>query len=268
MRRPHNPLDAGYWRYTRTRLTAASQLARFRKLSIDFKCIYPGSYASQDDCGGEQNMTKNCYGFVLGLAWLPLTCLGSGPIDDVAVACGTATHEVPLATETGSVGLIKNLAEDPTSIRAVAGRLLASALNGDSNPGSSACDGACAGDHKTQIVYRVAPTVYLAKNLQREECEIFESETSKHPLTFDHDEFHNIEELNEWITAFSQGRGKEGRRLYELCSSNCSPRYTFLIAEHNARYAVKAEVLCGLARDKSSDIYQVSTAVRRTCALN
>ena len=222
----------------------------------------------QDDCGGEQNMTKNCYGFVLGLVCLPLACLGSGPIDDVAVACGTATHEVPLATETGSVGLIKNLAEDPTSIRAVAGRLLASALNGDSNHGSTACDGACAGDHKTQIVYRVAPTVYLAKNLQREECQKFESETSNRPFTFDHDEFHNIEELNEWITAFSQGRGKAGRRLYELCSSNCSPRYTFLIAEHNARYAVKAEVLCGLARDKSSDVYQVSTAVRRTCALN
>ena len=213
-------------------------------------------------------MTKICFAIVLGMSWLPLTCLGSGPIDDVAVDCGTATHEVPLASETGSVGLIKNLAEDPTSIRAVAGRLLASALNSDSNHGSTACDEACAGDNKTQIVYRVAPTVYLAKNLQREECRKFETETSNRPLTFEHDEFHSVVELNEWITAFSQGRGKEGRRLYELCTSNCSPRYTFLIAEHNSRYTVKAEVLCGLARDKSSDVYQVSTAVRRTCALN
>jgi hypothetical protein len=213
-------------------------------------------------------MTKICYGFVLGMAWLPLSCLASGPVDD-ASDCGTGSYEEPLVSDTGSVGVIKNLAEDPTSIRAVAGRLLASALSGISNPGDTACNAPCPeGKKNTEIVYRVAPTAFLANELQRAECRKFEAETASQPLTFKQHDFRSVDELNEWITAFSQGRGEDGRRLYELCSSNCSPRYTFLIAEHNSRYAVKAEVLCGLARDKSNDIYKVSTALRRSCVVN
>ena len=202
------------------------------------------------------------------MAWLPLSCLASGPSIDDGTDCGTSTHEVPLATDSGSVGVIKNLAEDPTSIRAVAGRLLAKALEGESKHDNTACDAACSGGEKAEIVYRVAPTAYLANDLQREECRKFETETSSHPLIFNQHNFRSVEELNEWITALSQGRGEDGRRLYELCSSNCSPRYTFLIAEQNSRYAVKAEVLCGLARDKSNDVYKVSTALRRSCAVN
>ncbi len=213
-------------------------------------------------------MMKICCGLVLVMAWFPLACLSSGPIEDDAAACEAAMHEMPLATETGSVGIIKNLAEDPTSIRAVAARLLTSALDGDRNHKDKACGGACAAGQLTEVVYRVAPVVYLASDLQRAECRSFETATSNQPLTFDQHDFRSVEELNEWITAFSQGRGDDGRRLYELCSSNCSPRYTFLIAENNSRYAVKAEVLCGLARDKSSDNYKVSTAIRHSCTVN
>ena len=213
-------------------------------------------------------MTKNWYGVALGMIWLPLVCLASGPTAGVAADCEAGAHEMPLATETGSVGVIKNLAEDPTSIRAVAARLLASALRRDVNPMDTACEAPCVQGEKAQIIYRVTPTAYLATELQREECRKFESETRSHPLTFNQHEFHSVEALNEWITAFSQGRGEDGRLLYQRCSSNCSPRYTFLIAEQNSRYAVRAEVLCGLARDKSNDVYRVSTALRRVCTVN
>lgn len=182
--------------------------------------------------------------------------------------CAPAVHETPIAAETGSVGIIKNLAEDPTSIRAIAGRLLTDALAADSKDPNAGCDAACAQRPHAQIVYRVAPTAYLADDQQREVCRKFENETASHPLTFNQREFRSVDELNEWIMAFSQGRGDDGRLLYELCSSNCSPRYTFLIAEQNAGYAVRTEVLCGLARDRSNDVYRVSTAVRHTCAVN
>jgi hypothetical protein len=216
-------------------------------------------------------MMKEIRIFVLSLALLPLASQASGPAsraDAQAADCAPTAHETPLASETGSVGIIKNLAEDPSSIRAIAGRLLTSALTSDSkNPGGD-CDAACAQRAQAQIVYRVAPTAYLADDQQRDVCRRFENETTSHPLTFNQREFRSVDELNEWIVAFSQGRGEDGRLLYELCSSNCSPRYTFLIAEQNSGYAVKAEVLCGLARDKSNDVYRLSTAVRRTCAIN
>ncbi len=206
--------------------------------------------------------------FVLGLTLVAAGSQAYGPSVG-ATDCTSSSNEVPLATATGSVGIIKNLAEDPSSIRSIAGRLLASALSSsDASTSDKTCHAACVQSEKSQIVYRVAPTAYLANDLQRDVCVKFENETTSHPLAFEQREFHSVDELNEWIMAFSQGRGEDGRLLYELCSSNCSPRYTFLIAEQNSGYAVKAEVLCGLARDKSSDVYQVSTAVRRTCALN
>lgn len=204
---------------------------------------------------------------LLALAIVPL----ASPASDVVAPgaeCAPVTHETPLATETGSVGIIKNLAEDPSSIRAIAGRLLSDALAADSRDPNAGCDAACTQRAHSQIVYRVAPTAYLADHQQREVCRKFESETASHPLTFNQREFRSVEEMNEWITAFSQGRGEDGRLLYELCSSNCSPRYTFLIAEQHAGYAVRTEVLCGLARDRSNDVYRVSTAVRHTCAVN
>lgn len=211
-------------------------------------------------------MKKTC-AFILALAVFPLSCqaseVGARPAD-----CALPRDETPIATETGSVGVIKNLTEHPSSIRAIAGRLLSDALIADGKQAGTDCDAACAQRDKAEIVYRVAPTAYLADNQQREVCRKFESETSSHPLTFNQRQFRSVDELNDWITAFSQGHGEEGRLLYELCSSNCSPRYTFLIAEHNVGYAVKAEVLCGLARDRSNDVYRVSTAVRRSCAVN
>lgn len=205
--------------------------------------------------------------FLLVLAMTPL----AAPASDVAAThgnCAPNAHETPIATETGSVGIIKNLAEDPSSIRAIAGRLLNDALMADSKNPDAGCDAACAQRANSQIVYRVAPTAYLADEQQLDVCRKFENETTSHPLTFNQREFRSVDEMNEWIMAFSQGRGEDGRLLYELCSSNCSPRYTFLIAEQNAGYAVRTEVLCGLARDRSNDVYRVSTAVRRTCAVN
>ncbi len=205
--------------------------------------------------------------FILALAVFPLASQASD-VSTRPADCALTANETPIATETGSVGIIKNLAEDPSSIRAVAGRLLSNALSADGKTSGSDCDEACVQRAKAQIVYRVAPTTYLADDQQREVCRKFETQTSSHPLTFNQREFSSVAELNEWITAFSQGHGEDGRLLYELCSSNCSPRYTFLIAEQNAGYAVKAEVLCGLARDRSNDVYRLSTAVRRSCAVN
>lgn len=211
-------------------------------------------------------MKKTCV-FMLALVVLPLASQAAD-VGTQALDCALAADETPLATATGSAGIIKNLTEDPSSIRAVAGRLLSNALIADGSAAGADCGAACAQRDAAQIVYRVAPTAYLADDQQREVCRKFESETSSRPLTFDQREFRSVAELNEWITAFSQGHGEDGRLLYALCSSNCSPRYTFLIAEQNAGYAVKAEVLCGLARDRSNDVYRMSTAVRRSCAVN
>lgn len=207
---------------------------------------------------------------IFGLTLLS-SALAADELDgmDAAFAeCRAPGAEVPLASELGSAGFMLNLAEHPDSIRAVAGRLLQDALSDETDTATAACKPSCPSATVAEVVYRVAPTAFLVAAEQNDVCVRFERETGHDPLRFGTREFRSVEELNQWIMDFSQGRGDDGRALYARCSSNCSPRYTFLIAEQPDGYAVKAEVLCGLARDKSNDRYRISTALRRTCALN
>lgn len=184
----------------------------------------------------------------------------------LAGTCPEGNAEVPLATETGSVAFLHNLTGHPDSIREVAGRLLEDALEG---PGAAkGCEPDCPVPNKSEVVYRVTPTAFLATDQQRPECIGFEDQTREEPMEFEPRAFATLDELNDWIMEFSQGRGEDGKLLYERCSSNCSPRYTFLIAEQSSGYEVRAEVQCGLARDRSNNDYRISTALRRTCAVN
>lgn len=190
------------------------------------------------------------------------------PVAADAPACVRPGSEKAIATEQGSAGFMKNLAEHPESIRAIAKTLLSSALDGTVVKMAPACPGACDNTPINEVVYRVAPIQFLPQDEQNAECLAFERDTRDNPLRFGPREFASVEAINEWIMAFSQGRGDDGSDLYERCSSNCSPRYTFLIAALDEGYSLRAEVQCGLARDRGNDQYLISTALRRVCALD
>lgn len=159
-----------------------------------------------------------------------------------------------------------NFADHPESIRAVAARLLKRALDTPAAPQAAACGDKCEPRAPLQVVYRVEPTVFLAPERQQALCLKLEQSTAADPLAFPNKEFKSVDELNAWIMDFSQGRGVEGKQLYAQCGANCSPRYTFLIAPVGGSLRVQSRVLCGRARDRASDQYSVSTALRASCA--
>lgn len=105
----------------------------------------------------------------------------------------------------------------------------------------------------------------MPEEKQQAVCLTFEEQTKLEPMRFDTKEFDSLDKLNDWIMAFSQGRGDDGKALYDRCSANCSPRYTFYITNDAEQLAISTEVLCGLARDRKSDQYLVSTAIRWQC---
>jgi len=187
----------------------------------------------------------------------------AAPAAPKAAACKPSTREMPIASELGSAGIMYNIAEHPESIRAVAGRLLNEALN-QQKKSAADCAG-CAGDAGPRIVYKVAPVHLLADKDQDAVCRTLDAKTGKHPIQFPPRHFANIPALNDWVMAFSQGRGDEGKQLYERCPANCSPRYQFVIAPIADGLEVETRVHCGLARDRASDDYDVSTALRITC---
>ena len=210
-------------------------------------------------------------GLVTGLLCLLVsTCLYADLIDEpdepgaVAAACVDGIAETALDSELGSVGFMKNIAEHPESLRAIAKRLLATAVESDAFKIAPACGDACA--PQARIVYKVEPTVFLPEGEQQALCLKLESDTAREPLRFARREFPSLAKLNDWIMEFSQGRGEDGKALYEQCGGNCSPRYSFHIEQADGKLSISADVLCGLARDKKSDQYLVSTAVRWQCA--
>lgn len=198
----------------------------------------------------------------------PLTLAADDTAASNLAQCDAPAAEIPLASELGSAGFMQNLAGHPDSLRAIAGRLLNDALSEETLEETANCKPNCPAEPATEVVYRVSPTAFLAADRQNATCKTFEHQTSAAPLQFSRPAFRTVDELNEWIMDLSQGRGEDGHRLYQRCTSNCSPRYTFTIAAESTGYAVKAEVLCGLARDKSKNQYRISTALRRTCAIN
>ncbi len=179
-------------------------------------------------------------------------------------ACAGRAVETPLAKETASAGIMYNLAEHPKSIRAVAARLLQEALDAKTAAQTTAC-GDCTPDTERKVVYRVAPTVFLPEGGQQAVCTAFEAETAKQPWAYPDQHFDSLDALNAWVMEFSQGRGPQGERLYQQCSANCSPRYIFTIAAEKSGLAVQTRVQCGLARDRNSNDYSVSTALRTSC---
>jgi len=187
---------------------------------------------------------------------------------DTETACAATPRETPLDEKISSAGIMYNLAEHPKSIRAVAAKLLAAALDSAAASSTAACVAGCAPAKSPEIVYRVSPVAFLPAANQQALCLTLERDTTQQPLTFPTQEFKSVEALNVWVMEFSQGRGVEGNKLYEQCGGNCSPRYTFLIAQGTDGLRLDTSVVCGLARDRASDDYTVSTALRNRCEVD
>ena len=163
-----------------------------------------------------------------------------------------------------AVALMANLRNSSGSVSAVAEELLGRAIDPNTWP-ESACPDGCelAG---REVVYKVLPTVYIEKTAQRPECVRLESETSEQPLRFGSQRFATLEDMTKWIMRFSRGKGEDGKALYRECASNCSPRYTFLIRNGDGGgFVLEPEVVCGLARDKDSTRYSLTTSLRTSC---
>lgn len=197
--------------------------------------------------------------------------VGADQLDDdqpTGANCPSFPHEIALDSELGSIGFMKNMAEHPESIRAVAARLLTEAMQTREFKEPRECGVTCATPPHSDVIYRVDPTVFLPEEKQHALCLNLEEQTKLKPMRFGNKEFDSIEKLNDWIMEFSQGRGDDGKLLYKQCGENCSPRYTFYIAKDAEKLNIRADILCGLARDKKSDQYAVSTSIRWQCSDN
>lgn len=113
-------------------------------------------------------------------------------------------------------------------------------------------------DSSISLIMSSTPREYLTSYSNQEYCAELENKTTKKPLEYSRS-FNSPDELNVWISDFSQGKGEEGSDLYKKCDRDCSPQYNYIISEdENKTLKVTAEVICGHARNKSNNEYQLS----------
>ncbi len=160
-------------------------------------------------------------------------------------------------SEQGSAGVMYNLAEHPSSIRAVAKKLLSAAVVSATAAQSAAAP---------TILFRVTPSAYLPMAQQQALCHQMVRQTQARPLHYGPRTFPNVAAFDAWLMEFSQGRGSDGRLLYQQCGGDCDPSFTFSVQPDAQSLAVDTAVVCGYARDREFNNYRLSTALVAGCS--
>ena len=186
---------------------------------------------------------------------LPL-CIwcGSAAGDESASSCGASSTITPVATKMASAGYLSNLTNRAGSIRATSKSML-----------SDAIETAKTGEAGQRIIFKSIPELSAKVNADDYMCDRYEKATTKLPLEFNNKHFAGVDELTDWIMDFTQGKGADGKSLYEQCPGNCSPQYTWWIDPEKSKLNVQARVICGPPRDRDSDAYKLSVAFAESC---
>jgi len=203
----------------------------------------------------------------------PLLALGVGLLlaaETSAAAddgCSSAYVEVAGSSALGSASLFSNVRSASNSLKAQSRTLLeqAAASRKVVAPPSGGCPVGCKPAGPPLVVFRSVPNMFRADYSDADMCKKLEAQTRAAPFRYSGKTFASLDDLNSWFSDFSQGDGPEGKDLYRRCAGACSPQYTNLIDIAGSTFNLVAEVVCGPARDKSDNQYQLSIAYRFAC---
>ena len=192
----------------------------------------------------------------LWLVMLSAACLaGSSAIaNDAGGHCGSSPEVTTLDSAAASAGFLANAGNREDSIRATSSRMLTSAIEKAQSDTSA-----------QRIIFKSIPELSKKTTSDDEMCERQEAATSAKPLEFGDKRFAGVDELNDWIMDFTQGKGTEGKSLYKQCPGKCSPQYTWWIEPQKSELLVNARVICGRPRDRDGNKYQLSIALTPAC---
>ncbi len=185
-----------------------------------------------------------------------------------AASCPAVLKEEPLLKVEATASFFANVRGADGSIRAESKRMLEAAFAGigsAAKPGDL-CPASCSLPMTPLVMFQSIPKKYKSNYSGQEECEKLLADTSKAPFVYKEKMFNSVSELTSWFNDFSQGKGPEGTDLYNRCRGDCSPQYRILVDKRGAKYAVTANVICGDARDKDDNQYELSSAYLWQCA--
>ena len=181
--------------------------------------------------------------------------------------CSSYTKELLLDNKLALASLWANLSNSDQSMKSTIAKALDVADKGHTQASMpmDLCPDSCQLPPQPEIVLRSTPHHYLDNYEDKTKCEAYYQHTLKEPIRFHNKRFRSTTELNHWFSDFSQGRGQEGADLYQRCDGLCSPSYTTFIRKEAQQYHVTVEVVCGPARDKHDNRYEITLKYLWVC---
>jgi len=187
---------------------------------------------------------------------------------EVDANCKDTVKVAELDSALASASTWANLSGSADSIKTLSSTMLGAAENKSTSlqAPTDACPSGCNVLPKPEIKFSWIPNKLLSDYSDVEHCKKKLSETSAKPLQYSGLVFPTLDDLAAWFSDFSQGKGKLGNDLYEKCDGSCSPQYRSVIEKKADGFVINLEVVCGHARDKSDDHYQLASALQWSCA--
>lgn len=180
--------------------------------------------------------------------------------------CASAVKTVKMESTQATASFFANEGNKPGSIRYESGAILEKADSGlaSAEKPDGLCPAGCTLPDKPVIVFRAIPQKFLTDYSGSAQCQKLLEQTEKTPFEYNKD-FGSMSEVENWFSDFSRGKGTDGQDMYNKCSGQCSPQYEFFIADTNGKLALDADVVCGHARDKNNNMYDISYSYKWRC---
>jgi hypothetical protein len=181
--------------------------------------------------------------------------------------CSSYIRDVKAESSLASASMLANVQNKKGSIRFVTREMLNKAEKNLANTEkpTDLCPSDCKLPDLPLIIFQSVPNNFLANHDQHEKCKTLQDETEENPFTYSDKEFDTMQALENWFSNFSRGKGRDGKNLYERCDGKCSPQYKNIISSQDNRLILTAEVVCGQARDKKDNNYEISYSYRWVC---
>jgi hypothetical protein len=183
--------------------------------------------------------------------------------------CSNIERDIVEETTHATASLFANESNKPGSVRYESGAILQKAQAGIPNAEKPAdlCPAGCKLVPSPVIVFKAVPQKYLTSYSDYAKCQALLEQTEKTPFEYDK-QFGSMSEVQDWFSNFSRGKGTDGKDLYNRCSGQCSPQYEFFISDQGGKLTLDADVVCGHARDKSNNMYDISYSYQWVCQDN
>lgn len=210
-----------------------------------------------------------CWIILIASIHIPFsTAYGQARRTEAKPNCPTINRIIPIRSTRASAGFLSNLRHAERSIRNQTDKLLNEGRIRAHHllhiPKMDSCSMPCS--HALVSMRFVSrPHKTLTDYAESNICKTLLRTTTNTPIVYRERTFESEDAARLWYKSLTLGDGADGKDLYRRCPGSCSPSYETQIYSKENKLHLTTTVICGHARDKSDDTYDLSLSLQWIC---